>query len=206
MNVQLTILIDACVLCSTLKRHLLLALADAQLCSIHWSMRILEETERAIIIILNNNGRMDASERASQTVRLMQQAFPEAAVGAYERLEHGIGKLPDEGDRHVVAAAIKSGADILVTENLRDFPRKTLALYGIEPLSCDAFVADVFESAPRAAQRAIDRMLTRFARPDLDMPSLLATMRRIGLRQSAQLLEALKDEAGENGESCESAD
>ena len=41
-------------------------------------------------------------------------------------------ELPDPGDRHVLAAAIRSEADIIVTVNLKDFPASLLAPYGLE--------------------------------------------------------------------------
>jgi hypothetical protein len=40
--------------------------------------------------------------------------------------------LPDADDRHVLAAAIRAEADVIVTFNLGDFPAETLKRYGIE--------------------------------------------------------------------------
>lgn len=74
-------------------------------------------------------------EPAAQARDIMNQAFADATVVKYEQHGIEIRKLPDEGDRHVIAAAIKSKADIIVTENLKDFPRKVLAKYGIEAKS-----------------------------------------------------------------------
>jgi predicted nucleic acid-binding protein len=39
-------------------------------------------------------------------------------------------KLPDEKDRHVLAAAIKTNANLIVTNNLKDFPASYLDSFG----------------------------------------------------------------------------
>jgi hypothetical protein len=93
--------------------------------------------------------------------------------------------LPDEGDRHVIAAAIKSKADIIVTENLKDFPRKMLAKYGIEAKSSDEFIADAISLSPSLAIDAIKRMRLRLDRPEKTPEILFLDMEKTGLKQSA---------------------
>lgn len=123
----------------------------------------------------------------------MNKAFVEATVTEYESLGNGIGKLPDEGDRHVIAAAIKSKADIIVTENLKDFPKNILAGYDIEAKSADEFIADAIDLNPALAISAIKRMHLRFNKPEKTPEVLLLDMERIGLTQSAdQLRDSVK--------------
>ena len=40
-------------------------------------------------------------------------------------------QLPDPDDRHVLAAAIVGRCDVIVTQNIQDFPEAALAPYGI---------------------------------------------------------------------------
>lgn len=185
---RLTVVIDACVLCSTLKRHLILTLAEAKLFRVQWSEKILDETEKAITIILSKRDHSDAAERAGQARELMRQAFVEATVANYDARGKEIAHLPDEGDRHVIAAALKCQADIIVTENLRDFPRKVLSKYGIEAKSTDAFVTDIIDLNPTIAITAIRRMRLRLDIPKEHVDVLLQDLNRIGLKQVAKML------------------
>jgi predicted nucleic acid-binding protein len=185
----LTVVIDACILCSPLKRSIILSLAEAGFFRVCWSDEILDETEKAITIILSKRAYDDAADRAALARTLMQQAFAEATVVNYAHLGEGIGKLPDEGDRHVIAAAIESGADIIVTENLRDFPRKVLAKFGIEAKSCDKFIADAIALGPSLAIAALQRMLQRLDRPEKRAQTLLLDMQKSGLTKAAELLK-----------------
>ena len=185
---RFTAVIDACVLCSPLKRGLILSLAEAEFFRVRWSDEIMDETEKAITIMLLKKNHDDAAERAAQSRNIMNQAFAEATIVKYKHHGIGIGKLPDEGDRHVIAAAIKSKADIIVTENLKDFPRKVLAKYGIEAKSSDDFIADAISLNPTLATDAITRMRLRLDRPDKTAEIWLLDMKMTGLTQSAEQL------------------
>ena len=66
----------------------------------------------------------------------MERAFQEACVAVYSALEAGL-ELPDPDDRHVLAAAITTSAQVIVTENLKDFPSKALAPFDIDAISSD---------------------------------------------------------------------
>lgn len=185
---RFTAVIDACVLCSPLKRSLILSLAEAELFRLRWSDEIMDETEKAIAIILSKKDHDDAVERAAQSRNLMNQAFAEATVVKYQHHGNGIGKLPDEGDRHVIAAAIKSKANIIVTENLKDFPRRVLAKYEIEAKSSDDFIADAIDLSPMLAIDAIKRMRLRLENSEKTAEILLLDMVKTGLTEAANQL------------------
>jgi len=53
--------------------------------------------------------------------------------------------LPDPNDRHVLAAAVRGGADVIVTFNLRHFPKRVLGPLGIEARHPDVFVSNLLD-------------------------------------------------------------
>jgi hypothetical protein len=103
----------------------------------------------------------------------MNVAIPDAIVTGYEpqvdRLD-----LPDLDDRHVLAAAIRSGATSIVTANLADFPRDVLARYGIEPLAPDEFVLRlVHQDLDDAVVEVVDRQAADLRNPPMSTAELL---------------------------------
>ena len=182
-----TALIDASSHAGALKRNLLLTLAEAEFFRVRWSVDILDETEKAIAKILTRKGASDAAERAVRARHFMEMAFEEAMVADYERTI-AIIELPDENDRHVVAAAIKAQAATIVTENLKDFPEEELLNYNLEARSADAFIADTIALSPETAVAAISRMRQRFNRPEKSVAELLRDMEAEGLLETVNIL------------------
>lgn len=117
----------------------------------------------------------------------MERAFPEACVTGYADLEKGL-KLPDQGDRHVLAAAITTSAQVIVTENLKDFPSEALAPFDIDAISADEFIFDAIELDPLAAVAALRKMRERFKSPQMDAESLLERIKDRKLCQTAETL------------------
>lgn len=114
---SLTVLYDACVLYPASLRDLLLRLAVEGVCQARWSEEILDEVFENLRIARPD---LDPSKLA-RTRRRMCAAIPEAVVAGHLDLVDSL-DLPDPSDRHVLAAAIRSGAEVIVTDNLKDFP------------------------------------------------------------------------------------
>ena len=108
--------LDACVLYNASVRDALLVQAETPALYVpRWSEEILEETRRNLV-----KHRHVSEEKAARLIRAMRTAFPEAAVSGYESLMPAMKN--DHKDRHVLAAAVKCGAQTIVTFNLKDFP------------------------------------------------------------------------------------
>jgi hypothetical protein len=82
----------------------------------------------------------------------------------------------DPKDRHVLAAAIRGGAEVLVTENLRDFPPETVRPYGIAVISQDAFLLDQFDLRPADVLGALRRQASRYRREPRSVAALLTIL------------------------------
>lgn len=136
--------LDACVLFPTVLREIL---TDPALCAVYtplWSPRILEEWRRAA----DRQGLAAGVEIALLESRLPQSMVTPA--GGAEGLD-----LPDPDDRHVVEAALAAGTDLIVTANLRDFPRGALAALGLRAVHPDEFLRDLYLRAPEAVLEAV---------------------------------------------------
>jgi len=110
----------------------------------------------------------------------MEQHIPDAIVECYETLAGQL-TLPDEGDRHVLAAAIKGDAEILVTANLRHFPAPQLAPYGIKALHPDQFVLRLIERAPARVLAAARDHRQSLKYPPRSVDEYLAALEKLGL-------------------------
>lgn len=185
---RFTALLDACVLAPALTRNLLLSLAEADFYRARWSHRILDETQRAIEKILTDRNAADAPARALKARSAMERAFDEACVEGYEDLEATVPKLPDEGDAHVIAAALQAGAAVIVTNNLRDFPGQPLARLNLEVRDADTFLADTIDLDAARAIPAVRKMRLRLQRPEKTPEVLLLDMERFGLLQTVDVL------------------
>ncbi len=135
MGCPLTVVYDACVLYPAALRDLLIRFTVEGLCRAKWSEEILDEVFRNLKATRTD---LDPA-RLARTRRIMCAAVPDCLVAGHLNLIDSL-ELPDPGDRHVLAAAIHSGADVIVTDNIKDFPEKALRPYGIESCSADRFV------------------------------------------------------------------
>lgn len=117
----------------------------------------------------------------------MCAAVADCLVTGYEELERAIA-LPDEDDRHVVAAAIRCGAQTIVTYNLKDFPEPTLAPLGIEAKHPDDFVLDAIGISLATVVRVVTEQAEALRTPPITIASLLDTLQDRGLEQSVARL------------------
>ena len=92
--------------------------------------------------------------------------------------------LPDPDDRHVLAAALRVRADVIVMINLSDFPSGTLTQYGVEVQHPDAFVLRLIEMNQPAVLNAVRRQRAKLTRPPMTARELLSGFERVGLLQT----------------------
>jgi len=141
------VLLDACVLVPMPLVDFLLRLADEGIYRPLWSQDILAEARRTLINKLNKT-----PEEADKRLNIMREHFIDAEVTGYQEL---IGAMRnDEKDRHVLAAAVRERAAVIVTTNLAHFPAAAVEPYNIEVRHPDDFLLDqidLYEDATRSA-------------------------------------------------------
>lgn len=179
---RFTVLLDANVLHPYEVRDALLRFCEAGLFRARWSEDIVEEWTRSVL-----RRRPELSGSLDRQVEAMREAFPEAWVEGYWPLVQRL-DLPDPDDRHILAAAIKAGAQHIVTENLRDFPVDILAEFDIEPVTADAFLCSTFELYPGDACDAIRAMRLAYRGPP-SIDEFLLRLTRQGLVRLAALAQ-----------------
>lgn len=117
----------------------------------------------------------------------MNAAVPDCQVTGYEPLVEGL-KLPDANDRHVLAAAIKAGAQVIVTRNLKDFPAGDLQSWGVEAKSPDDFVLDQIGIDGRTVTACVRQIADSRTRPPVAVEDVLGQLERDGLVQAVAAL------------------
>ena len=114
----------------------------------------------------------------------MEKYFPEAQVTDYGPLIPAMTNHPK--DRHVVAAAVKAGAQVIATANLKDFA--TLP-EGIEAQSPDEFLCNLFDLDPPAFIEMLREQAADLVNPPIAFDELLERLRRV----VPDLVDAVED-------------
>jgi hypothetical protein len=148
-----------------------------------WSKDIHEEWKRNVLA-----NRPDITPaQLDRTSALMDSAIPDAFVTGHEELVASL-TLPDVDDRHVLAAAIRCHASVIVTFNEKDFPAQMLAPYAIETQHPDVFADNLFDLDQAAVVAAAQRQRRQLKNRPVDVDEYLETLFRQGPVQTAKSL------------------
>lgn len=178
-----TALFDANVLYPAPLRDCLMRLALTGLFRARWSNEIHDEWIRNVLA-----NRPDLTrERLERTRDLMDAHAGDCLVTGYEPLVPALA-LPDEGDRHVLAAAIVGRADVIVTFNLKDFPEAALRPFDVAARHPDEFVCDLLDLDAAAVAGAVRAQRASLKNPPRTAADLLQTLRENGLVKATDLL------------------
>ena len=178
-----TALFDANVLYPAPLRDLLMWLALEDIFLARWTNEIHEEWIRNVLA-----NRPDLTRPQLERTRdLMNTHVRDCLVTGYEELIPGL-TLPDPDDRHVLAAAIKAQANVIVTFNLDDFPAEVLGKYGLEPQHPDQFIVYQFDLNEAAGCRAGRKQRASLKNPPQSVDQLLDTLTRQQLPMTVERL------------------
>lgn len=177
---------DACVLWSAPLRDPLVRVAIAGLVQAKWTDDILDETFRTIQA---KRPELPA-ENLARTRDLMNRAVRDCLVAGYDRLIPAL-QLPDPDDRHVLAAAIHAGAQVIVTFNTGDFPPAALRPHHAEALHPDDFVLDLLDLAEGTVLRVLQEQAAALRNPPRTLEDLVGTLEVCGLTRSMAKVRTL---------------
>jgi hypothetical protein len=180
-----TVIYDACLFYPAPLRDLMIRLAQTRRFHARWTEEIQREWLTAL---LRHRPELD-EVRLQRTMVPINQAVPDCLVTGYGHL---IDQLcpPDPNDRHMLAAAIRSGSQIIVTTNLRNFPQEALADFNIDARHPDDFILDLADLDPAIVTTAAKRQRAALKNPPLSAENFIDTLRRQGLPGVAGLLQS----------------
>ena len=176
MEHPVTAVYDANILYPAPLRDLFIRLGHAGLVRARWTAVIHDEWVRNV---LKDNPAIEPA-RLARTRALMDAAVRDCLVSGYEGSIESL-SLPDHDDRHVLAAAIRAKAQVIVTFNLKDFPNEVLAGYSIEAQHPDDFLLCLFDDAPRSVCAVVTRQRQALRNPPKTAEELLAIFESLGL-------------------------
>lgn len=164
--------LDANALWSAAVRDTILRAAEQDLFRPVWTEQILEELARSL-----KRERPDIDPaRFDRLLDQMLRAFPQALVENYQDL------IPvmrnDEGDRHVLAAAVRAGADAIVTWNAAHFPAEACAPYSIAVQTPDEFLSHLWHLSPEDMASILERQADALAKPAMTARQVVEVLRR----------------------------
>ena len=178
-----TVVYDACVLYPAPLRDLLIELAACSLFRAKWTNEIHDEWIRSL---LQNRNDLTA-EQLERTKSLMNESVLDCLVDHYSDLIPVL-TLPDPNDRHVLAAAIRSGADAIITFNVKDFPDSELEKYEIEVLHPDDFIQFQYDFNNADLIIAAQRCRARLRNPTKTVAEYLETLVHQRLSKTVAIL------------------
>ncbi len=149
-----------------------------------WSAEILDEVRRNLVTSFGRT-----AQQADRRVDQMRAAFPLAIVHGYEDLTPAMTNHPK--DRHVLAAAVRGAAAVIVTANLKDFPPSALSRYNIEAIHPDEFLLDQLDLDPGLTQRCLTEQRAAYTKPSLSVSEFYGTL-RVTVPAFADAVEAME--------------
>lgn len=183
---------DACVLYSITMADLLTSLGEAGLFHPRWTREIHDEWIRNLIDNRGKSGKSGVVTREKLEARrdAMIEAVEDSLVEDYEDLIPNL-VLPDAADRHVLAAAIKSEANLILTINLKDFPEQVLAAWNMTARHPDVFTTELLRSDQNTVVTVLQEMRARRKRPPIGADDFLAQLERQGLNHFVAAIRKL---------------
>ena len=188
-HARYTAILDACVLYPVCTADALMSLAVAELFAAKWTVEIEDEWVRNLV-----KNRPELAEKLQRRRDLMRLAIPDWEVPpqAWGAIAPGL-TLPDQGDVHVLAAAIAGHADCIVTSNLKHFPDQILETYGLCAIHPDDFLIAQLDLDPIAALAALKDMRARSKKPPLEPAEFASAFERNGLVSMAERIRDAAD-------------
>ena len=175
--------LDASVLAAGATRDLLVRLAQTGIFSGRWTERALDEMEQAIV-----ERQPHVADTLDTTRERMCEVVRDCMITDYEDLACAV-DLPDPDRCLVVAAAIKCGAQVIVTADSGQYPGSVIGKYGIEAQSADQFLMHLMHLDSPRVVAAVQRSAAAFSDPPLTNEQVSEMLKSEGLTETVEELQ-----------------
>ena len=176
------VILDTCVLVPAVIREMIVSIAFAGYITPLWSKRILKEWEGVF-----RKKDPQLFEQTKIEIVLLNHRFSNSCVEIKDSLER-ILFLPDLDDRHVLAAAIEGQADLIITQNIRDFPKRILLQFGLLAKTPDNLFLEIHRKDPLLIEQIIKRLHEKTASHNYQLKTQKSFLKRAGLPRLAKII------------------
>jgi len=183
-DIRITAVLDTNVIYPVIVRDLLFWFAHYDMYTPKWSKHIFDEWRN----VMERKG--VSSIEVEKRVQKANLAFPDALVQHYDPLIANL-SLPDMKDCHVLAVAIKANAQLIVTNNIKDFPKEILNEFGTLVKIADDFLTHLIDLNGETAIEAFKEMVFNKRNPAMHEYAVLTQLMKNGLTDTASYLQSL---------------
>lgn len=178
-----TVFYDANVLYPAPLRDFLMHLALTDLFRAKWSNMVHDEWIESLL-----KDRPDLTRaQLERTKSLMNENVRDSLVIDFDHLIDSL-ILPDRNDRHVLAAAIHAEANLILTLNLKDFPKDYLAGFDIEAVHPDDFIYQLMSDYPAVIVQTAQNHRKSLKNPPKSPEDYLQSLEKQGLTKTVGVL------------------
>lgn len=166
------VLLDTNALWSIWPCDVLLRAAEMDLYRPVWTVRILDSLAKH----MKEKYTRLPPEKIDHRIAEMRQHFPEAAIEGYEALIPAMTNA--EHDRHILAAAVRAHAAVIVTENIRHFPPGACSPYDIDVQTTDDFLCHLWHLKPKKMASLLRQQAADLGNPKMTVVDIIAKLQK----------------------------
>jgi predicted nucleic acid-binding protein len=174
------VILDTCVLVPVIIRELLIRLGSEKYITPLWSKQILKEWQGVF-----NKRNLEMAAQTQIEILLLTAKFPGSNIVVDDMLEKSL-FLPDLEDRHVLAAAINGQADLIITQNIKDFPYRILSEFNVKVQIPDKFFVEVFNDNPILINKITRKLFDEISEKNPKIKELKKLLKKAGLTRLAK--------------------